>query len=185
MNRTTEELCGLCRRGDAEAASELVALHYERIFAYFRRLCGNEADASDLTQRTFCKVWQGIGSYEGRSAFSTWLHGIAHHVYVDWRRPKNRFETQPEEWWLSCVADGPSPFEETAERELAHQLYRLVEELDDETRETVHLHYYQGLTIEETANALGIATSTVKYRVRRALEFIKSQLVKAEGQRIS
>lgn len=184
MGSTTEELCRRCKTGDTEAASELLALHYERIFAYFRRLCGNEADASDLTQKAFWKVWQAIGSYEGRAGFPTWLHGIAHHVYVDWRRVKNRFDSQSDDWWLTCPADGPSPFEEAADRESVHQLYSLVERLEEPTRETVHLHYYQGLTIQETADALGIATSTVKYRLRGALDSIKQKLLKTEGQRI-
>jgi len=178
MGWTTEELCKRCKEGDADAASELLTRNYERIFGYFRRLCGNEDDASDLTQKAFCKVWQAIGSYQGRATFSTWIHGIAHHVYVDWRRVKNRFDTQTDEWWLICAADGPSPFEDAAEREIAHQLYALVEELEAATRETVHLHYYQGLTIQETADALEVATSTVKYRLRSALDSMRQKLLK-------
>src|SRR5437773_6530992 len=184
MGWTIEELCERCRKGDTEAASELLTGHYERIFAYFRRLCGNESDASDLTQKAFCKVWQSIQTYEGKAQFTTWLHGIAHHVYVDWRRIKNRFESASDEWWLTCASEGPSPFEQTADRETAHQLYALVEELEEATRETVHLHYYQGLTIQETADALGIATSTVKYRLRGAVDFMKSKLLKADRQQV-
>src|SRR3954470_1776051 len=179
MGESTEELCRRSQQGDTAAASELLAAHYERIFAYFRRLCGSDADAADLTQKTFCKVWKALESYKRRAAFSTWVHGIAHYVYVDWRRLKDRFEAQSDEWWLTCVADAPSPFENAAEREVAHQLYSLVEQLDDATRETVHLHYYQGMTIQETADALGIATSTVKYRVRSAMEFLKGRLTEA------
>jgi len=184
MGSTTEELCRRCKTGDAEAASELLGLHYERIFAYFRRLCGHEADACDLTQKTFCKVWRSIGSYEGRAAFPTWLHGIAHHVYVDWRRVKNHFDSQSDEWWLTCAAEGPSPLEEVVGRELSHQLYGLVEDLEEPTRETVHLHYYQGLTIQETAEALAIATSTVKYRLRAAVDLMKQKLLKTESQKL-
>jgi RNA polymerase sigma-70 factor (ECF subfamily) len=180
MGDRIEELCRRSQAGDAEAASELLQGHYERIFCYFRRLCGTDADAADLTQKTFCKVWKALDSYKGRATFSTWIHGIAHHVYADWRRIKNHFDPQPEEWWLSCVADGPSPFEDAAEREQAAQLYHFVEQLDDATRETIHLHYYQGLTIQETAEALEIATSTVKYRVRSAMEFLKGRLTEAK-----
>jgi len=180
MHDHPDELCRLSQKGDTEAASRLLDLHYERIFGYFRRLCGNDSDASDLTQKAFCKVWQGIGSYQRRAAFSTWVHGIAHHVYVDWRRVNNRCDARSDEWWLACVADSPSPFDNAAERETAHQLYELVEQLDESVRETVHLHYYQGLTIHETADTLGIATSTVKYRLRGALEFIKGHLPEAK-----
>ena len=181
MGSTTEQLCKRCKDGDAGAASELLTRNYERIFSYFRRLCANEADACDLTQKAFYKVWQSIGSYEGRATFTTWIHGIAHHVYADWRRVKNRFDSRTDEWWLTCAANGPSPFEDAADREAAHQLYALVEELDEPTRETVHLHYYQGLTISETAEALEVATSTVKYRLRTALDSMRQKLLKLEG----
>jgi RNA polymerase sigma-70 factor (ECF subfamily) len=157
------------------AASELLSLSYGRIFAFFRRLSGNDRDAEDLTQKTFIKVWAALPSYAGRSTFSTWIHGIGHNVYVDWRRKGNRLDSQSDEWWESCAAEGQSPFEDAAAREMAQQLFALVERLDEDARETVHLHYYQGLSIKETAAVLNVATSTVKYRLREALKFLKSR----------
>jgi RNA polymerase sigma-70 factor (ECF subfamily) len=71
--------------------------------------------------------------------------------------------------------EGPGPFENAVEREQAGQLYQWVDQLDEETRETMHLHYYQGLSINETAEALNIATSTVKYRLRAALDFLRTK----------
>ena len=175
MSDHAESLCNRAGSGDLSAASELVSLFYERIFAYFRRVCGNDQDAADLTQKTFFKVWTSLGSFQRRSAFSTWLHGIAHHVYVDWRRTNRPADSQTDKWWEVCAADGPSPFEDAAERDLACRLFALVERLEDGVREVVHLHYYQGLSLNETAEALGIATSTVKYRLRGALDFLRSQ----------
>ena len=175
MSDHAETLCDRAGAGDLSAASELVGLFYERIFAYFRRLCRNDADAADLTQKTFFKVWTSLASFQRRSSFSTWLHGIAHHVYVDWRRTNRPADSQTDKWWEVCADDGPSPFEDAAERDLARRLFSLVERLEDGVREVVHLHYYQGLSLSETAEALGIATSTVKYRLRAALDFLRSQ----------
>jgi RNA polymerase sigma-70 factor, ECF subfamily len=175
MSDAAERLCDGARAGDMAAASELVTAFAPRIFAFFRRLSGNETDAEDLTQKTFVKAWSSLGSFQGRSSFSTWIHGIAHHVYVDWRRRKSVMDFRPDDWWETCVADGPSPFEETAEREMAWWLYALVEQLDEETKEAVHLHYYQGLSLKETAEVLNIATSTLKYRLREALNFLRAQ----------
>ncbi|PYI81078.1 MAG: hypothetical protein DME26_20475 [Verrucomicrobia bacterium] len=175
MRDEIETLCKRAKTGDREAASELLTLHYERIYSYLRRLCGNDDDAADLTQKTFCQVWSSLGSYQGRSSFSTWLHGIGHHVYVDWRRKRNFTEAQADDWWESCAADGPSPFDDTAAREMAQQLYALVEQLEEDSRQAVHLHYYQGLSLQETAEVLGVATSTVKYRLREALGSLRSQ----------
>lgn len=169
------ELCGRAQNGDFAAASELIALFYQRIFAYLRRLCPNEEDAADLTQRTFSKAWSSLGSFAGRSSFSTWLHGIAYHVYLDWRRSANPAQAQSEEWWRSRAADEPGPDEDAAAREAAEQLYAWVEQLEDGQKQVVHLHYYGDLSLSETAEALGIATSTVKYRLREALEVLRNK----------
>ena len=174
MSTTPEELIERARAGDAPAAADLVAQTYERIFAFFRRLAGNEADARDLTQKTFAKVWRSLGSYRARSSVSTWMHGIGYHVYADWRRRENRLEAKSDEWWEACAAAGPSPFEDAAERDLAGHLYALVEQLPEEARELVHLHYYQGLSLQECAEVLGVAASTVKYRLRGTLDRLKT-----------
>src|SRR5882672_4855692 len=147
MSANPEGLSERASKGDLTAASELVARFYQRIFAYLRRLCSNDHDAADLTQRTFTKAWASLASYEQRSTFSTWLHGIAYHVYLDWRRKPNRVDPQPEEWWEARVAQGPSPYEDAAERELARQLYQWVDQLEDDQKQAVHLHYYQGLSL--------------------------------------
>ena len=166
-----------------EAASRLVTEYHQRIYAFFARLCRPE-DAEDLTERTFFKVWTAIGKYDGRSSFSTWLHAIAHHVYVDWRRKRNPTELQSPEWWETLASEEPNPFENAAERDLASRLYRLVESLDHETRELVHLHYYQHLSIKEVGEVLDIATSTVKYRLRQALDFLRARAMEPQMQRI-
>jgi RNA polymerase sigma factor (sigma-70 family) len=70
----------------------------------------------------------------------------------------------------------PTPFEDAAERELAYQLYRCVDQLDEDKKQVVHLHYYQHFSLSETAEALGIATSTVKYRLREALDFLRAKV---------
>jgi RNA polymerase sigma-70 factor, ECF subfamily len=174
MSDQTDQLCERAKAGDLVAASELVAQHYQKIFGYFRRLCGNDEDAGDLTQKTFAKVWAALPSFQGRSSFSTWIHGIGHNVYVDWRRKGNRLDAQSDEWWETCVADGPSPYEDAMERDLAGRLHAMVAHLDEDRREVVHLHYYQGLSLKETAEVLDIATSTVKYRLREALDELQS-----------
>jgi RNA polymerase sigma-70 factor (ECF subfamily) len=173
---SVEELSRRASAGDLDAASQLVAATYQRIYAYLRRICGCEETASDLTQQTFASVWRSLPSFDGRANFTTWLHRIAHNVYVDWRRKGNRLYAQSDDWWETCVADGASPFENAADRDGVRLLYATVEQLEEDQRVVVHLHYYQGLTLQETADALDIATSTVKYRLRNALDSLKSRL---------
>jgi RNA polymerase sigma-70 factor (ECF subfamily) len=67
----------------------------------------------------------------------------------------------------------PNPHEAVEEKQEAQRLYRAVEELDEHLRQAVYLHYYQDLSLRETAYILNVAVSTVKYRLRRAIELLK------------
>jgi RNA polymerase sigma-70 factor (ECF subfamily) len=114
-------------------------------------------------------VWQALPGFAGRSTVSSWIHGIAYHVFVDWRRANRRTEERPDEWWSIQPSTGPSPDEVVLRADLRATLFAAVDQLEAELRDTVHLHYYQELTLQETADALGVAASTVKYRLRQAL----------------
>jgi RNA polymerase sigma factor (sigma-70 family) len=176
MNDPAETLVDRAKSGDYSAASELIRQTYAGIFNYFKRLCGSDEDAADLTQRTFVKVWQSLAGFSRRSSVKTWIHSIAHNVYVDWRRQPVRSQLETQKWWDSCISQNPTPLETTIEKEGARRVCAALERLDHEQRETVHLHYFQNLSINETAQVLGVATSTVKYRLRNALEQLQSRL---------
>src|ERR1700720_4428689 len=109
---TAEQLIEAARRGEREAAVELIELFYQRIYAFLRRLAGNEADAADLTQRTFSRVWQALPGFAGRSSAASWIHSIAYHAYVDWRRADRHAEARSPQWWEECTAATAGPDEQ-------------------------------------------------------------------------
>src|SRR5438445_2530379 len=162
MEPDVNQLVERFRGGDRTAAVRLIELFYERIYAFLRRLSGNDADAADLTQRTFGRVWQALPTFAGRSSVASWIHSIAYHVYVDWRRADRHTEPRSNEWWAAQAAPGSTPDELAARSDLAAMLYASVDHLQPDLRDTVHLHYYQDLSLQETAEALGVAASTVK-----------------------
>ena len=176
MEPDASQLVRAFRSGDRAAAVQLIELFYGRVYNFLRRLIGNEADAADLTQQTFSRVWQRLDSFAERSSVSSWIHGIAYHVYVDWRRANGRTEARPNEWWEAHPGIGPAPDHDVASSDMKAILYRHVEQLESDLRATVHCHYYQELTLQETADALGVATSTVKYRLRQALDELHRKL---------
>ena len=182
MDWDSDQLGALARQDNAAAVARLVELFYERIYAFLRRLAGHDADAADLTQRTFVRVQQSLPSFAGRSSVGSWMHGIAYHVYVDWRRSSQRTEPRPDEWWADCPSDAVSPADAAAHRDLARKLYASVDQLEAGLREFVHLHYYQGLTLQETADAMNVATSTVKYSLRQALAGLKREFSDEAGE---
>ena len=177
MGRRINKLCKLARKADKNAACELLRIHYADIYSYLRRLCGNQQDAEDLTQHTFLKVWSSLDSFAGRSKFSTWLYRIAHNTYIDFQRKDAGInQDRSDQWWEECIDENPGPFANVAERQLARQLYETVDKLDGDKRDVVLLHYYQGLSIKETSKVLGIATSTVKYRLREVFKILRNKL---------
>jgi RNA polymerase sigma-70 factor (ECF subfamily) len=181
MQTDDQSLVAAAQLGDPAATAELVDRHYPSLYAFLRRLAGSEADAADLTQVTFTRIWRALPTFSGRSTLRSWLHGIAHHVYLDWRRRYRRLESRPDDWWLDQADSQPGPDGLAARTDLAAALYAAVDQLDPDLRATVHLHYYQELTLEETAAALDIASSTVKYRLRQALELLQSRLGARSG----
>jgi RNA polymerase sigma-70 factor, ECF subfamily len=180
MDLDSNQLRDLARRDNPAAVIHLIEVHYARIYAFLRRRAGNDADAADLTQRTFGRVQQSLSSFAGRSSIASWIHGIAYHTYLDWRRAERRPEPRTDEWWQACPAPELAPDEAVARADLAARLYACVDALEPELRDAVHLHYYQGLTLLETADALGVSASTVKYRLRGALDRLQRLL--AEGR---
>lgn len=174
MNELALQLVEAARRGDEQAAAQLIELFYQRLYAFLRRLAGNDTDAADLTQRAFARIWRALPGFAGRSSVASWMHSIAYRTYVDWLRANHRTEDRSDEWWAQRAASGRAPDEAAVAADLAASLYAAVDHLEPDVRATIHLHYYQGLTLEETADALGVATSTVKYRVRQAIALLQT-----------
>jgi len=165
------------KKADKSAACELLKIYYSDVFAYLRRLCGNNHDAEDLTQQAFLKVWSSLDSFAGRSKFSTWLYRVAHNTYIDFQRENASSNlVRSDEWWAECIDKSASPFVNLAEHQLTRRLYEAVDQLDDDKRHVIYLHYYQGLSIRQTAKVLGIATSTVKYRLREVFKILRFKL---------
>src|SRR5512136_726665 len=115
MEPDANQLVDRARGGDRAAATKLIELYYERIYAFLRRLVANDADAADLTQRTFGRVWQALPSFAGRSSVASWMHSIAYHIYVDWRRADRHTEPHSQEWWAARPAPEATPDEIVAQ----------------------------------------------------------------------
>src|SRR2546430_5112902 len=127
MEWAGQRLVDAIRSGEETAAAQLIHLYYQRVYAFLRRLSGNESDAADLTQRTFGRLWQALPTFAGKSSLSSWIHGIAYHIYVDWRRAEKPSEPQSEEWWASRPATDSAPDEIVARTDFSARLYALVD----------------------------------------------------------
>ncbi len=162
------------RRGDKTAAAEMLNRHYGAVFNYLWRLCGHEHTAEDLTQETFRKAWVKLRSCRG--AFKTWIHTIAYRTYVDWLRSNGHAKTVTTPWWEDMIEPQSGPSENTEQKLLAAKLHQAVARLDEEQKQIVHLRYYQGFTIRETARILAVTSKTVKNRLRAIQTILRSEM---------
>ncbi|HLK15322.1 MAG TPA: RNA polymerase sigma factor [Fimbriimonadaceae bacterium] len=156
---TDAELSVNIKRGDREAARELVRRHYASVLRFLVTLCRNHDDADELTQETFLRALKHIGGFRGRSGLRTWLHRIAYHEFTH-RRRKQRPE--------SVLTDSAAsyPFETTSA--LAIDLGRALLALSVDARAAFVLCDVEELTMDEAATVLRIPSGTVKSRLRTA-----------------
>ena len=77
MQETEASLVARARAGDVGAFEQLAGAHADRLFAVLLRMLGDRSEAGDVAQEVMLRAWQGIGRFEGRSDFFTWLYRIA------------------------------------------------------------------------------------------------------------
>jgi RNA polymerase sigma-70 factor (ECF subfamily) len=176
------------KRADREAYRELIGRHHSRVYGYLRRLGADSGLAADLTQETYARAWRGIGELRKAASLRSWLLTIARNEYLQYVRV-GRPETAP----LDGLPDREDPLpgaELTLVRdERDRMVRRAVGRLEPVLRETIALHYFQGLSFREAGEVLGIPAGTVKSRVHRALgdlhAFLERQEADHERQRAS
>jgi RNA polymerase sigma-70 factor (ECF subfamily) len=151
--------------GDRHAFESLLRHHYDRIHRVAWRLTGSGSHAEDIAQDVCCTLVERIGSFKGESKFATWLTGIVVNACRDHRRRGLTLTRLRER--LSVLAGlAPRPDGRDAYRRswLASELARL----DPLLRDTVVLVVGEDLTHAEAARALGVAESTVSWRMHEA-----------------
>ncbi|MDY0004319.1 MAG: sigma-70 family RNA polymerase sigma factor [Polyangia bacterium] len=153
---------------DRHAFATLVRRHQSAVRGLLRRLtCGQGAIADDLAQETFLRAYRSLASFRGGARFSTWLHSIAYHLFLNELRRR-----RPE------VAEAPEPSEpSTAGRSLLrHDLSRAMEDLRPEERLALALAFGQDYSHQEVAEILGCPLGTVKTHIARGKDKLKARL---------
>jgi len=155
------------KRGDRDAARELVQRYYPSVLRFLTTLCPNSADAEELTQEAFVKAMQGIRRFRGKSGLRTWLHRIAFHEFTHHRRRQRSTVALPESM--------NSPLFE-ANSILALDLERVLMDLSEEFRAAFVLCDIQELTMEEASVVLSVPLGTVKSRLHTARKRLQTLL---------
>jgi len=169
----------LCMNGDSGAWAELVRTHHRRVYGLCYRFTGNPADAEDLTQDVFLKIYSNLASFDtARGSLQVWITTMTRNLLVDnFRRTRNlRATGSLDDGWESSeelspidrlTSHSPSPHESAAQKELAKMVQQALAKVSVELREAVILRDLQDLDYKEIAQVLGIPEGTVKSRISR------------------
>lgn len=160
--------------GDQRAFEVLYRANVGRIYAVCLRMTADRTQAEECTQMTFVKAWQKMGSFQGRSALSTWLHRIAVNEVLAQRRSDQRRRN-----YLEVVEELPRGSDidtavENAGTDL--DLEDAVQSLPDGARQVFVLCAVYGYSHEETAKSLGLAVGTSKAQLHRARKLLRTRL---------
>jgi RNA polymerase sigma-70 factor (ECF subfamily) len=157
-------------RGDQRAFERLYRTHVDRVYGLCLRMTRNAATAEDSTQQAFVRAWESLPRFEGRSAFSTWLHRIAVNVVLGQRR------TGKGDLVVTGVEDeddGPVIFDtpvEVAEIEAA------IDSLPEGARDVLVLSGIYGYSHVEIAPMLGVAEGACRAQLHRARRLLRERL---------
>jgi RNA polymerase sigma-70 factor (ECF subfamily) len=163
---------------DESALQQLYAIHGRGLYAYALRLTGDAAQAEDVVQDVLVAVWQKAGSYRGEGRLISWLLGIVHHTAV--KSLRRRSIPITEEMEINMQTTDPLPEDLVQADERSRSIREGLEELSAEHRAVLELFFYQGLSLEETAEVCGCPVGTVKSRLSYARQHLRRVLSRME-----
>ena len=153
---------------DRKAFEALYQLYYRRLFGYLFKLMRRVELVEEVLNDVMLAVWNGAGSFDGRSRPSTWMFGIAYHKALKALSRHAVGEADREEAETAEPVEREEPESLLARRELASLLGRALRVLPFEQRAVVELTYYYGLPYQEIAEILSCPVNTVKTRMFHA-----------------
>lgn len=161
-------------RGDPRALREIAESLLPKVHALAYRVTGSRADAEDVSQEAFLRLWSMLPSYDPRRAkLSTWLYRVTMNLAID-RTRRRREDAMPEGY---DAADGdPTQEERALARGLRAQVRAAVEALPDRQRQAIWLSHFDELGNEGIAEIMGVSVEAVESLLARARRTLRGGL---------
>jgi len=172
LNADTQ-LVERCLSGEQAAWEDLVKIHTRRVYSICFRFTGSEAEAQDLTQEVFLRLFRSLRSFRvGQGSFPVWLARLTRNLLIDhYRRTRMERATDSIEQQLPMLEEKVAMSARTdglvAGREASELLQGALQKLSPELRETVILRDLEELEYREIAQVLNVPEGTVKSRLNR------------------
>ena len=162
------------KNGDVASFETLYRRHEGRVYALCLRMTRSPDRAEDCLQEAFVKAWRSLPSFEGRSAFGTWLHRIAVNQVLSLQRSESR-----KAGFLELVEERLEPSDnQPAQRDAGVEmdLEQAIGSLPPGARNVFVLFAVHGYSHDETAGMLGVAVGTCKAQLHRARRLLAERL---------
>jgi len=160
--------------GDREAFNELVKKYQKPLYSMLYRMVSNHEDASDLLQKTFVKAFTGLGSFERRSTFKTWLYQIAINLAKNVYRDRSKAEHVPIDNVI--IRRDPRTLEALIQKESRLLLRQALAGLPEKQRMTVMLRIQEGRKFEEIAEIMQCSLGTAKANYHHGVRKLKTMM---------
>jgi RNA polymerase sigma-70 factor (ECF subfamily) len=183
------------KAGSEDAFAWLIATYHQPVYSLLARAIPAGADAADLTQEVFVKIYRGISGFHGDASLRTWIYRIALHEASNQRRWWSRHRRQEitieapieiqsgesGEGQPLCIKDTlvdehESPFDSFAQSEMRTRVEALLREIPEPFRMVIVLRDLEGFAYEEIAEILNVNLGTVKSRLMRGRSHLKARL---------
>ena len=159
--------------GDATALEPLMLAHQEAVFRLAYLLLGDPDDAEDVAQETFLRAWKYLKRFDGTRPLRPWLLSITSNLASNKRRSAGRYVSA----LMRSFQNEPPPAtveEKNVQHTESRALWKAVQTLNLTDQQIVYLRYFLDLSVSETAEVLNVAEGTVKSRLSRALEKLRT-----------
>lgn len=177
--------------GDAEAFRVLVERHSRRVFAVAYRITSNEADADEIVQNTFLRAYRRLDQFKQDSSFGTWVYRIAVNCSLDLMRRRKRRKDRRDgadprdpEAYTTFTSDTPDPARLAFSEQVRRRIEAALEELSEQERTAFALRHFEGRSIREIGDLMGLRTSATKNAIFRGVQKLRvalQPLVEGEG----
>ncbi len=178
------ELAMRAQTRDAEAFRAIMRMHNQKLYRLARSIVRNDSEAEDIVQETYVTAFAHLASFRGEASLATWLSRIAINEALGRLRRKRRaaavFMSEPAGEAhiipFPLAASGDDPERSMAQRQILRLVEQATDALPDAYRTVFVARVIEGLSIEETADLLGIKPQTVKTRLHRARELVRKKI---------
>ncbi len=166
---------------DERALRELIERYQGPVYTMAYRMLGNTADAEDIAQRTFIRVWKAAPSYEPDARFTTWLFTIVKNLVFNesrrrQRKPASSLDAAGEYGFAPEVTSELSPDASLEHKELEQVVEQALSRLSPKARMAVQLRRFEDMGYEDIAGVLGLTLSATKSLLFRARQELRALL---------